>query len=81
MMRFLSLLAVVAVAFLLLLKPAPLNNAAIELIRAKFAKSKISEEHFKVSVKSGLRSSKENRLPQRKGVATRLQNRAAPARS
>jgi BON domain-containing protein len=74
MMRFLSLLAVVAVAFAAAPKPAPLNDAAIEAtIRAKFAKSKISEEHFKVSVKSGVAQIEgKTDIPQRKGVATRL---------
>lgn len=74
MMRFLSLLAVVAVAFAAAPKPTPLNDAAIEAaIRAKFAKSKISEEHFKVSVKSGVAQIEgKTDVPQRKGVATRL---------
>jgi hypothetical protein len=42
-------------------------------IRAKFAKSKINEEHFKVTVNSGV-ALLEGRtsVPQRKGVATRL---------
>lgn len=53
---------------------APKPDAAIEAaIRAKFAKSKISADNFRVSVKSGV-AVLEGRtdIPQRKGVATRL---------
>jgi hypothetical protein len=73
-MRSLLLLVAAAVAFAAPPKPAPLNDAAIEAaIRAKFAKSKISEEHFKVSVKSGVALIEgKTDIPQRKGVATRL---------
>jgi hypothetical protein len=55
-------------------KPAGASDGTIEAaIRAKFAKSKINEEHFKVTVKSGI-ALLEGRtsVPQRKGVATRL---------
>lgn len=55
-------------------KQAPLNDATVEAnIRAKFAKSKISEDHFRVSVKSGVALIEgKTDIPQRKGVATRL---------
>ncbi len=52
----------------------PKPDAAIEAaIRAKFAKSKISADNFRVSVKSGV-AVLEGRtdIPQRKGAATRL---------
>jgi osmotically-inducible protein OsmY len=73
-MRSLLFLVTAAVAFAASPKPAPLNDTAIEAnIRAKFAKSKISEEHFKVSVKSGVALIEgKTDIPQRKGVATRL---------
>jgi hypothetical protein len=74
-MRTLFLCLAAAVAFAAAPKPAaPLNDAAIEAnIRAKFAKSKIAEEHFKVSVKSGIAQIEgKTDIPQRKGVATRL---------
>ena len=65
-MRFLSFVAMAVAVFAAAPKPAPLNDAAIEAtIRAKFAKSKISEEHFKVSVKI-------------RGRADRRQNRRSP---
>ena len=53
---------------------APKPDATIEAaIRAKFAKSKISADNFRVTVKSGV-AVLEGRtdIPQRKGVATRL---------
>jgi hypothetical protein len=56
------------------LAATPKPDAAIEAaIRAKFAKSKISADNFRVSVKSGV-AVLEGRtdIPQRKGVATRL---------
>jgi hypothetical protein len=55
-------------------KPAPASDAVIEAaIRAKFAKSKISVENFRVSVKSGVAVIEgKTEIPQRKGVATRL---------
>jgi hypothetical protein len=73
-MRSLLFLVAAAVAFAASPKPAPSNDAAIEAnIRARFAKSKISEEHFKVSVKSGVALIEgKTDIPQRKGVATRL---------
>lgn len=73
-MRSLLFVVVAAVVFAAPQKPAPLNDAAIEAnIRAKFSKSKISEEHFKVSVKSGVALIEgKTDIPQRKGVATRL---------
>ena len=73
-MRSLLCVVAAAVAFAASPKPAPVNDAAIEAnIRAKFAKSKIAEEHFKVSVKSGVAQLEgKTDIPQRKGVATRL---------
>ena len=73
-MRSLLFLVAAAMAFAASPKPAPVSDAAIEAnIRAKFAKSKISEEHFKVSVKSGVALIEgKTDIPQRKGVATRL---------
>ena len=73
-MRAVLLLLVAFVSFAAAPKPAPLNDAAVEAnIRAKFAKSKISEEHFRVSVKSGVALIEgKTEIPQRKGVATRL---------
>jgi len=56
-------------------KPAtPGNDAAVEsAIRAKFAKSKISTNNFKVTVKSGVALLEgKTDVPQHKGVATRL---------
>lgn len=56
-------------------KPAaPVNDAAVEsAIRAKFAKSKISTNNFKVTVKSGVALLEgKTDVPQHKGVATRL---------
>jgi BON domain len=52
----------------------PVSDATIEAkIRAKFAKSKIHEENFRVSVKSGVATLEgATDVPQRKGVATRL---------
>ena len=54
--------------------PAPTGDIAIQAaIQAKFAKSKIAEDKFKVTVKAGV-AYIEGRtdIPQRKGVATRL---------
>lgn len=50
------------------------SDATVEAaIRAKFAKSKIDAEHFRVSVKSGIATIEgKTDIPQRKGVATRL---------
>jgi hypothetical protein len=55
-------------------KAAPPTDAFVEnTIRAKFAKSKINEDHFHVSVKSGVATLEgKTDIPQRKGVATRL---------
>lgn len=55
-------------------KPAASNDGMVEAaIRAKFAKSKINEEHFKVTVRSGVALLEgKTSVPQRKGVATRL---------
>jgi len=55
-------------------KAAPVSDGVIEgTIRAKFAKSKINEEHFKVTVKNGVALLEgKTSIPQRKGVATRL---------
>jgi osmotically-inducible protein OsmY len=52
----------------------PASDAVIEAaIRAKFAKSKISQDNFRVSVKSGVAVLEgKTDIPQRKGVATRL---------
>ena len=54
-------------------KPAQ-SDAAIEAnIRAKFAKSKINQEQFRVTVRSGIAYLEgKTDIPQRKGVATRL---------
>jgi hypothetical protein len=55
-------------------KGSALSDGAIEAdIRARFAKSKINEEHFQVSVKAGVALLQgKTAVPQRKGVATRL---------
>lgn len=55
-------------------KTPPPSDAVIEAaIRAKFAKSKISQDNFRVSVKSGVALIEgKTDIPQRKGVATRL---------
>jgi hypothetical protein len=55
-------------------KPAPVSDGVVEAaIRAKFAKSKINEEHFKVSVRNGVAVLEgKTAVPQRKGAATRL---------
>src|SRR5215218_1081871 len=55
-------------------KQVPTNDAAVEAaIRAKFAKSKINEEHYKVTVRYGVALLEgKTSVPQRKGVATRL---------
>jgi hypothetical protein len=55
-------------------KPAPASDSLVEAaIRAKYAKSKINEEHFKVTVKNGVALIEgQTSIPQRKGVATRL---------
>lgn len=52
---------------------APADGVIEANIRAKFAKSKINEEHFKVTVKGGVALLEgATSVPQRKGVATRL---------
>jgi len=55
-------------------KSAPASDAVVEAaIRAKFAKSKINEDKFQVSVRSGVATIEgKTDVPQRKGVATRL---------
>ena len=55
-------------------KPTTAGDAAVEAtIRAKFAKSKINEERFTVTVKNGVALIEgKTSIPQRKGVATRL---------
>ena len=54
--------------------PPPVGDSAIQAaIQAKFAKSKISEDKFKVTVKGGVAYiDGKTDIPQRKGVATRL---------
>jgi hypothetical protein len=73
-MPLILLLLLVSSTFAAAPKPAPASDAVIEAaIRAKFAKSKISADNFRVSVKAGV-ALIEGRtdVPQRKGVATRL---------
>src|SRR5688500_11412514 len=55
-------------------KQAPASDSLVEAaIRAKYAKSKINEEHFTVTVKNGVALVEgKTSIPQRKGVATRL---------
>jgi hypothetical protein len=73
-MRAALLFLVASVAFATAPKAPPASDAVIEAaIRAKFAKSKISEDQFRVSVKSGIATLEgKTEVPQRKGVATRL---------
>ena len=73
-MRAALLLIIASIAFAAAPKAPPASDAAIEAaIRAKFAKSKISEDQFRVSVKSGIATLEgKTDVPQRKGVATRL---------
>lgn len=73
-MRVALLLLAAAVAFAAAPKATPPSDAVIEAaIRAKFAKSKISQDQFRVSVKSGVATLEGSTgVPQRKGVATRL---------
>jgi hypothetical protein len=54
--------------------PPPMGDSAIQAaIQAKFAKSKIAEDRFKVTVKAGVAYLEgKTDIPQRKGVATRL---------
>jgi hypothetical protein len=54
--------------------PPPMGDSAIQAaIQAKFAKSKIAEEKFRVTVKAGVAYIEgKTDIPQRKGVATRL---------
>jgi osmotically-inducible protein OsmY len=75
MLRILLTLASSILAFgAVVPKQAPANDAVVEAaIRAKFTKSKINEEHFKVTVRSGVALLEgKTSIPQRKGVATRL---------
>jgi hypothetical protein len=73
-MRAALLLIIASFAFAAAPKAPPASDAAVEAaIRAKFAKSKISEDQFRVSVKSGIATLEgKTEVPQRKGVATRL---------
>lgn len=73
-MRAALLVLVASIAFAAAPKAPPASDAVIEAaIRAKFAKSKISEDQFRVSVKSGIATLEgRTEVPQRKGVATRL---------
>src|SRR4051794_41008033 len=73
-MRAVLFLLVALASFAAAPKPAPVNDAAVEaMIRAKFTKSKINEDHFRVSVKSGVALIEgKTDIPQHKGVATRL---------
>ena len=73
-MRAALLLIIASVAFAAAPKAPPASDAVVEAaIRAKFAKSKISEDQFRVSVKSGIATLEgKTDVPQRKGVATRL---------
>jgi hypothetical protein len=72
-MRIAFLLIASAVATLCA-APPPLGDSAIQAaIQAKFAKSKIGEDKFKVTVKAGVAYIEgKTDIPQRKGVATRL---------
>ena len=75
MLRILLALTTSVLAFSAVIsKPVGASDGTIEAaIRAKFAKSKINEEHFKVTVKSGIALIEgRTSVPQRKGVATRL---------
>jgi hypothetical protein len=74
MPRVLLILVFLSSMFAAAPKPAPANDAVIEAaIRAKFAKSKISADNFRVSVRSGVALIEgKTDVPQRKGVATRL---------
>lgn len=73
-MRAALLLIVASVAFAAAPKAPAASDAVVEAaIRAKFAKSKISEDQFRVSVKSGIATLEgKTDVAQRKGVATRL---------
>lgn len=73
-MRAAFLFLISSLAFAAVPKAAPPSDAVVEnAIRAKFAKSKINEDHFRVSVKSGVATLEgKTDIPQRKGVATRL---------
>lgn len=75
MTRLLLALATSCIVFAAVVpKPAPSNDGVIEgAIRAKFAKSKINEEHFKVTVRNGIALLEgKTAVPQRKGAATRM---------
>src|SRR5688572_24809091 len=74
LLRTLVMLAISMLAFGAPPKTSASDDGAIEAtIRAKFAKSKINEEHLKVTVKAGVAVLEgKTAVPQRKGVATRL---------
>jgi osmotically-inducible protein OsmY len=73
-MRAALICLLASVAFAAVPKATPPTDTFIEnSIRARFAKSKINEDHFHVSVKSGVATLEgKTDIPQRKGVATRL---------
>jgi hypothetical protein len=72
-MRVALLLIASAVGVMCAVPPAAGDNAIQSAIQAKFAKSKIAEDHFKVTVKGGVAYLEgKTDIPQRKGVATRL---------
>ena len=72
-MRIILLLIASAVTAICAAPPAPSDGSIQAAIQAKFAKSKIADDHFKVAVRGGI-AYIEGRtdIPQRKGVATRL---------